>query len=93
MAECFPTWSRTVPPANSLEEFLADRRACLHYNTTLGEPTRPEWLGDVAPCCGDGFDSNPLLAAPGDRRRAATMTGEIRDGRGFHPAASFIGTD
>jgi len=45
-------------------------------------------------CLGDGFFHHPLLAgsewAPGVR--SVEMTGEIRDGRGHHPLATFRAT-
>lgn len=44
-----------------------------------------------AATAGDGWDPNPLLVGPGSFRRvgAVTVSGEIRDGRGYHPAATF----
>lgn len=42
---------------------------------------------------GDGFDPCPLLVAPGSYLNHGACSvmagGEIRDGRGYHPAASF----
>ena len=40
---------------------------------------------------GDGFDLHPLLVAPGHfvANREVSASGEIRDGQGYHPAATF----
>lgn len=51
----------------------------------------PEWIAECEgfDCMGD--DPPPLIAAPGSWRRHGfvTMSGEIRDGRGYHPMATF----
>ena len=81
-----PVWSRHVLRADSLADFLVNNHLG-HSDDPRGEATPREWLGKRSPCQGDGWDRNPLLAGSG--ADAAVMSGEIRDGRGWHPAARF----
>ena len=51
----------------------------------------PEWIEEHERFDCRGDDPPPLLAACGDYRRTGSvaMAGEIRDGRGYHPMATF----
>jgi hypothetical protein len=51
----------------------------------------PEWIAEHERFDCRGDDPPPLLAACGDFRRSGSvaMSGEIRDGRGYHPMATF----
>lgn len=82
---------RPAPGFADAAEVLADVR---HHESAraldLGEhdPINPAFVE----CQGDGFFHHPLLAAPGDWRLShcsVQLSGEVRDGRGYHPAATF----
>lgn len=84
-------WSRDIFPCSSLDDFLtAARMGC--FDDPEGEAILLSWLADDAPCQGDGWDPNPLLVGPAISRLGAMVSGEIRDGQGFHPAATFAAT-
>lgn len=77
-----PAWSRQVQPCANLHSFLYAWR-CGYFDDHAGEPPTTA-LGL------DGSDPHPLLAAPGNFRESTMISGEIRDGRGYHPAATFV---
>ena len=79
--EHVPAWSRRVLPCPDLFTFvLAFRRGV--FDDPEDEP--PTTAEDFA-----GMDGNPLLVAPGERRESTLISGEIRDGVGYHPAVTF----
>lgn len=77
-----PAWSRHVERCDSLDDFLWARRSG-RFDDDEGDPPT------TATIC-DGFEPHPLLAAPGDRRKSTMISGEIRNGRGYHPMATFV---
>ena len=76
--------------SDALDVLHEVRRREHHLSLDIGDndPLNPLFADD---CLGDGFWHHPLLAAPGHyiRERSVSMSGEIRDGRGYHPAATF----
>lgn len=77
-----PCWSRRVTQHGDLWSFLIASRMGAHADDP-GEP----------PSACDAFygdDPHPLLVAPGNRRRSVLVSGEIRNGKGHHPAATFL---
>lgn len=82
-----------IHPCADLPDFLW-RFSAGHFDGPYSDDPRvgeenPAW--DDSDCRGDGFNRHPLLAAPGDFRSQGpvAMSGEIRDGKGYHPAATF----
>ncbi len=77
----------TIYHCADLAEFIHAHR-CGHFDEHPYAEEEPGW--DDTDCLGDGWDPNPLLAAPGDFRGQGpvAMSGEIRDGKGFHPMAT-----
>ncbi len=61
------TWSRQVPRAARLWEFLGNFTEGKHSDPP-GEPTPSYWLGEGSPC--DGVDPNPAMASCGEMRDA-----------------------
>jgi len=92
MSAPLPAWSRGVIPAADLCEFV-EHHHLGHHDDPAGEHTPSEWLGEGSPCQGDGWDRHPLLVTPGDDRACVVVAGEIRDGRGYHPAATLYRLD
>lgn len=78
-------WSRQVVEAADLRDFILNHSMGLH-DDPQGEPTFPDCLDAFR---GDGWD---LLVGPGNDRDAVLISGEIRDGHGYHPAATCVRT-
>lgn len=79
--EHVPAWSRRVLPCPDLFTFVFAFRSG-YFDDPEDEP--PTTTKEFA-----GTDGNPLLVAPGERRESTLIAGEIRDGAGYHPAATF----